>query len=219
VPTDRILALAGLVLSMLLLARFGPPAWRTWRIYSGVRKRRLADAGPLEIPAPAAVHDVRHALEALGFSRIGERFLRLPGTPIRYEWNMGEPSGETYISIVPVTTVGAIVAFYTSFDDSTWIQTNFPRGAIVDRPGFQASFVPTSLEDALATHRAQVARLRGSHGAPRQVRTMADTLRMDDDFRTHHGGLTLRPLTIRLITPAIASALLALISGLLLLSR
>ena len=42
---------------------------------------------------------------------------------------------------------------------------------------------------------------------------------MDADFRTHHGGLTLRPLTIKLVTPAIAAALLAVICGLLLIGR
>jgi hypothetical protein len=219
VPTERILALAGLVLSLFLLARFGPPAWRAWRIYAGVRSRRLADAGPLEVPAPPGVRDRLDELETLGFSRIGERSIRLPGTPLRYEWVVGEPRGETYVSVVPLTIGGAIVACYSSFEDSTWVQTNYPRGAIVDRPGFQASFVTTSVAAALDVHRAQVARLRGVHGAPRRIRTMADTLRMDADFRTHHGGLTLRPLTYRLLTPAIAAALLAVICAALLVAR
>jgi hypothetical protein len=220
VPTERILALAGLVLSLFLLARFGPAGWKAWQIYAGVRQRRLADAGPLEIPAPPGVRERLDELEALGVDRIGERFLRLPGTPIRYEWVVGEPSGETYIVVVPITTTGtSIVACYSSFEDSTWVQTNFPRGAVVDRPAFQASFVTTSLTEALAAHRAQVARMRSRHGPPREIRTMADTLRMDADFRTHHGGLTLRPLTMKLLTPAIASGLLALISALLLLAR
>ena len=218
-PTDRLLALAGLGLSLFLLARFLPSAWRAWQIYGGVRNRRLADAGPLEVPAPPLVRERLDELARLGFSRIGERYLKLPGTPIRHEWVVGEPSGEAYVVVVPVGSLSAIVAFYSSFDDSTWVQTNFPRGAVVDRPGFQASFVATSLADALATHRATVARLRASHGPARQIRTMADTLRMDADFRTHHGGLTLRPLTIRLVTPAIAAGLLAVISALLLLGR
>jgi hypothetical protein len=46
---------------------------------------------------------------------------------------------------------------------------------------------------------------------------MADTLRMDADFRTHHGGLTLRPLTARLVAPGIGAAVLTVLCGLLVL--
>ena len=181
VPTERILALAGLVLSLLLLSRFGPPAWRAWQILAGVRKRRLADAGPLAIPPPPAVAQRLEELGALGFSRIGERSSGCPGRPIRYEWDVGEESAEG------VRGRGAagdrartIVGFYSSFDDSTWVQTNFPRGSVVDRPGFQASFVTTSLTEALAAHRAAVARLRpptGHHGRSGRWRTCSEWTR------------------------------------------
>jgi len=155
-------------------------------------------------------------LGELGFSRIGERFLRLPDPPIRYEWVVGEPSGEAYVVVVSSAVTGTLTACYTSFEDSTWVQTNFPRGSVVDRPSFHASFVATSLADALAAHRSQVARLVAGHGSPRVIRTMADTLRMDADFRVHHGGLTLRPLTLRLIAPGVGAGALVLICAVLL---
>jgi hypothetical protein len=216
VTAERLVALVGLIISVLLLAQLGPPAWRNWRIYAGVRTRRMADAGPLEIPPPEPVAQRLSALAGLGFHRIGERFIQLPGTPIRYEWLVGEDSGEVYVIVVPSTVTGTLVALYSSFEDSTWVQTNFPRGAVVDRPTFHASFVTTSLDDALATHRAQVARLTAAHGAPRSIATMADTLRMDADFRVHHGGMTIRPLTVRLILPAVGAAILAVLCAVLL---
>lgn len=40
--TERLLALAGLVVALLLLSRLGPGAWRSWRIYAGVKTRRMA---------------------------------------------------------------------------------------------------------------------------------------------------------------------------------
>lgn len=214
--TERAIALLGLVVSLLLLWQVGPPAWRAWRIYIGVRNRRLADAGPLEVPAPAPVAARIAELGELGFTRIGERFLRLPGTPIRYEWVVGEPSGEAYACLVPSPIGGCLVSMYSSFEDSTWVQTNFPRGAIVDRPAFKANFVASSLDDALASHRAQVARLAPAHGSPRRIRSMADTLRMDADFRVHHGGVTLRPLTVKLVAPALGAFALAIVCAVLL---
>jgi hypothetical protein len=215
---ERVVALGGLVISLLLLFQLAPPALRAWRIYSGVKTRRLADAGPLAIPPPEPVALRLEELSAVGFSRIGERYIQLPGTPIRYEWVVGEDSGEAYVVLVPSTVIGTLIAFYTSFEDSTWVQTNFPRGSVVERPTFHASFVNTNLTEALATHRAQVARLIAGHGSPRKILTMADTLRMDADFRVHHGGMTLRPLIPRLIGPAIGAAVLAVLCAALLVS-
>ena len=214
---EGLLALAGLVAAVLLLARLAPGAWRAWRIYAGTRTRRMADAGPLEIPAAPAVEARLQELRALGFSRIGERFVRLPDTPMRYEWVMGEPSGETYAATVPSLVGGFLVALYSSFEDSTWVTTTFPRGETIETPTFHAAFVPTSLTDALATHRASVARLATRHGPPRLVRTMADSLRMDADYRTYHGGRTLRRLTWRLISPALGAAFLVVVCALLVL--
>jgi hypothetical protein len=216
VSAERLVALGGLVVSLLLLVQLAPPALRAWRIYSGVKTRRLADAGPLAIPPPEPVGLRLDELAALGFSRIGERFIQLPGTPIRHEWVVGEESGEAFVVLVPSTVIGTLVAFYSSFADSTWVQTNFPRGSVVDQPTFHASFVNTSLTEALAAHRAQVARLVAGHGSPRVIRTMADTLRMDADFRVHHGGMTLRPLLPRLVGPAIGAAVLAVLCAALL---
>jgi len=214
---ERLLALAGLVTAILLLTRLAPQAWRAWLIYAGTRRRRMADAGPLEIPAAPAGAARLEELQAFGFSRIGERFVRLPDTPVRFDWVMGEPSGETYAVTVPSLMGGFLVALYSSFEDSTWVTTTFPRGETIETPTFHAAFVATSLTDALATHRATVARLATRHGPPRQVRTMADSLRMDADYRTHHGGRTLRRLTLRLISPALGAAFLAVICGLLVL--
>jgi len=46
---------------------------------------------------------------------------------------------------------------------------------------------------------------------------MADTLRMDADYRSRHGGATLRGITLRNMTPALAAAALAAVAVLLLL--
>ena len=214
---ERVLALSGLVVALLLLTRLGPPAIRSWRIFAGTRSRRMADAGPLEVPAPPAVAARLEELRSLGFSRIGERFIRLPNTPVRYDWVMGEPTGETYALAVVSVIGGVFVALYSSFDDSTWAMTSFPRGETIDRPTFHAAFVDTSLADALAAHRATIARLAIQHGRPRRVLTMADSLRMDADYRSHHGGVTLTRLTMRNVWPALAATALAVVCALLLL--
>ena len=214
---ERTLELVGLALAILLLLRFVPPATRAWRIYAGTKSRRLADSGPLEIMPPAPVATVLEQLRAIGFSRIGERYVVLPGRGRVDEWTWTDETGSTYVSVVPSRYIGALMCAYTVFPDGTWLQTNFPRGETIDRPNYVARVVASSPADAIAAHRADVARLRGAHGAPRPVRTMADSLRMDAEYRSRHGGTTLRRLTFNLMAPAFAAAGLAIICGLLLL--
>ena len=214
---ERLLAVVGLIVSFLLLVRFGPAAWRAVRILGGVRRRRMADAGPLEIPPPEAVAGHVPELTALGFRRIGERWLRLPGTPVRFEWVFGEPSGETYVVMLPSFALGGILAAcFTSWDDGTWVQTNYPRGAVVEREQLRAAVVATSLPDAIAAHRRTVDRYRGALGRPRAITTMADTLRMDADYRSRHGGSTLGVLTARVMAPAAGALVLVVVFALIL---
>jgi hypothetical protein len=214
---ERTLELAGLLLAILLLLWTVPPALRSWRLYAGVRTRRMADAGPLEIPPPEAVAAAMEGLRALGFSRIGERSLRLPDGRVAYEWLAGDEPGTTYASIVPLRPAGRIVAQYTAFADWAWLQTNQPIGETIDRATYVGQVVRGELAEAVAAHRTRLRELEAVHGAARPVRTMADALRMDAEYRSRHGGVTLRRLTIRLMTPAFAAAGLAIICGLLLL--
>jgi len=218
---ERTLELAGLGLAILLLLWFTPPAMRSWRIYAGTRTRRLADAGPLEIPPPAPVGAVLDELEGLGFHRIGERTLVLPDGRRAFEWLWADDTGYTYVAVVPSRILsGALVACYTAFADWSWLQTNFPRGETIDRADYAARAVTTSVTDAVGAHRAEAGRLVPIHGAPRPVRSMADSLEHDGEYRARHGGVTLRRITFRLLAPAFMAAGLAIICGvLLLLSR
>ncbi len=87
-----------------------------------------------------------------------------------------------------------------------------PIGTPADRSSLQVRVVATTLADAVTTHRAGVARLRSVHGAPRQVRTMADMLAHDADYRARFGGSRLRPLAMRIVAPAVLAAIGVLLS-------
>lgn len=219
-PPERILALAGLVLSLLLLGRFGSPAMRSWQIFAGTKHRRLADAGPLAVAPPPAIAPAIEDVRALGFDRIGERYLQLPGSGLHYDWVFAEASGATYIVVVPSRVVGAFVVCYSVFPDGTWLQTQYPRGETLERRDLVVSFGASNIGDTLSAHRRRLAALEALHGSPRPIRTMADALWADDDYRTRHAGKTLRRLTVSIATPALAAIALAVIcAALLLLGR
>ena len=102
---QRTLELAGLALAILLLLRFTPPAMRAWRVYAGVRTRRLADAGPMAIAPSGPVAAILDQLRAIGFSRIGERSLVMPTGTTAFEWLWADETGSTYVAVVPSRVV------------------------------------------------------------------------------------------------------------------
>jgi hypothetical protein len=81
-----------------------------------------------------------------------------------------------------------------------------PLGSPTDRPNLQVRIVTTTLGDAVQAHRAGLERLRSSHGAPRPVGSMPDMLALDVDYRERFGGSRLRPLTMRIVMPAVLAA-------------
>ena len=72
------------------------------------------------------------------------------------------------------------------------------------------------LGDTVVEHRAGLERLRPVHGQPRPVRTMADMLALDADYRVRFGGSRLRPLTMRIVLPGLLAALALVLSVVLL---
>jgi hypothetical protein len=50
------------------------------------------------------------------------------------------------------------------------------------------------------------------HGAPRPTRAMADMLALDADYRARFEGSRILPLTMRIVLPTLAVALIAVLS-------
>ena len=93
-----------------------------------------------------------------------------------------------------------------------WLCTLHPLGQALDRSNLQVRMIPTTLGDSVTSHSADLARLKRVHGAPRAIRTIPDMLALDLDYRTRFGGTRLRPLTIRIIFPAVVVAAIAVLS-------
>jgi hypothetical protein len=193
-PLVRLFDLVVLVVLLLGCIRLVPSAFRIIQIYRGVSDRRLADGSAMAPPAPPAVALMAERLGRLGFERIGERTLVLPGEKRRFEWNLVDRDTTTYVAIVPTTPSlgGVLLACYSAFGDGAFVQTTWPRGATINRPDLLASTVATSPEDTLAMHVRNVAEFSRLHGQPLANRSMADLLARDATYRTRHGGVTLR---------------------------
>jgi len=202
VPIERILAIVLFVLSGVMLVRVGPAAVGGWRIYAGTGRRRQKDATARVPLAPPDVADREALLEPLGYHRLGVTSLDLPDGE-RFAWIVAAEDGDSYAIIVPRRGSFALTGIYSAWRDGMWLGTSHPRGEAADRPNLQMRSVSTTLEDAVAAHREALERLRTVHGDPRPVRRMPDMLALDADYRERFGGSRLRPLTMRLMTPAL----------------
>ena len=209
--TERFIALALLAVSVVLLARFAPGAIRGWRIYAGTGERRQQDAVGRAPATPPGVADRIALLTEAGYHRIGETSLMLPGGE-RFAWIVAGDDGDSYAMLAGGLSGTPLTGIYTAWPDGTWLGTMHPIGTPADRPSLQVRIVATTLADAVTTHRAGVARLRSVHGTPRQVRTMTDMLAHDADYRARFGGSRLRPLTARIVMPAVLAAGAVLLS-------
>jgi len=204
-PIDRAAALGILVVSGILLGRFGPAAIRSWRVYSGTGKRRQVDASGLAPPAPPGVRDRLALLAEAGYRHLGETRLDLP-VGERFAWIMAAADGDSYAILAGGTGRVALTGLYSAWPDGTWLGTIHPMGSPTDRPGLQVRVISTTLGAAVEAHQAGVERLRTVHGDPRGVRSMPDMLALDADYRERFGGSRLRPAAIRIAIPAVLAA-------------
>ncbi len=209
--TERLLALALFVCSGLLLIRLGPSAIRSWRIYSGTGSRRQEDATSRAPLTPPGVADRMALLAALGYHQLGVTRLVLP-VGERFGWILAAADAESYASLVDAPRTGGLSGIYSAWLDGTWLATLHPRGQPSDRQGLQVRIVETTLEEAVATQLAGLQRLGAVHGAPRPIRVMADMLALDADYRTRFGGSRVRPITMRIVIPALIAAVVAALS-------
>ena len=208
---ERALAIAVFVGSLVLLRRWGPAAVRSWRIYAGTGQRRQEDATGRAPLVPPSVSDREALLGGFGYHRLGETRLVLP-VGERFAWIVTAADAESYAILLDAPRIGGFTGIYSAWLDGTWLCTLHPRGEPTDRADLQVRIVSSTLDDAVSVHRTGLARLRQVHGVPRPIRTMGDMLALDADYRTRFGGSRLRPVTMRIVTPAIIVALLAALS-------
>ena len=206
--TERWLALAVFIGAAWILVRLGPAAWRSWRIYAGTGKRRQEDATGRAPLQPAGVTDRAAALANLGYSRLGETRLLLP-VGERFAWIVAAADAESYAILVDSPRGPGVTGIYSAWLDGSWLGTMHPRGEPFDRRGLLVQIVSTTLQEAVAAHRIGLDRLKLSHGSPRPIRSMAEMLALDADYRTRFSGSRLRPITMRIVLPAILVGLIA----------
>lgn len=203
------------------LVAIAVPVWRVWRVYAGSSSRRPFDASSAGLVPPAKVVPIIASLMRLGFRRLGEAQLDLPGFRAVELTATAQPriTGENvtrHTVFVMVDADGTVVAetgqlphvpmlvsFNTAFADSTVVETMYPRGESIHDADFHSGHNTQSLDRAYDDQRVEMNRWRLRHGTPRVISTMADYLRADAGYRERFAQRKLRgPFIRRQVLPA-----------------
>jgi hypothetical protein len=215
-PLIVVFALAVTLLAVVV------PLTQVLRTYLGVDRRRPMDASDLHLAPPQPLRPLVSRLESIGFARLGEVQLELPGrklvqlSPTGWPvvtgpevardtaWLFIDPSATIVAEAVSVEGVKPLIAFSTMFADGSVVETMYPLGESIDDPDFHSGHVSYSLETAFDEQRLHVDRWRMRHGTPRPVASMGDYLRIDAEYRERFAKRKLRgPLVRRQLIPAL----------------
>jgi hypothetical protein len=221
-----LIIIAAAAASLLAIA---VPLWRIWRIYDGAPTRRPVDASAAGLQPTPRVAERLAELAQLGFTRLGEAQLDLPGqravpmTPTGSVRIVGAERDRHAIFVLvdadrtitaetaEVPGAPVIVSLNSAFADSTVVETMFPRGESIHDPDFHSGHNSHSLHSAYDDQRRHVDGWRVGHGEPLTVSTMADYLRADAAHRERYAKRTLRgPMIRRQLLPAAIALLVVL---------
>jgi len=206
------------------------PLWRMWQVYDGAASRRPFDASGAGLQPTTRVAEQLATLSQLGFTRLGEAQLDLPGQRAVQMTATGSvrvegPARDRHTIFVlvdqertivaetgDVPGVPVLVSLNSAFADSTVVETMFPRGESIDDPDFHSGHNSHSLSRAYDDQRRHIDGWRASHGEPLAVTNMADYLRGDAAYRERYARRKLRgPLIRRQVVPAAIGLLVVLV--------
>lgn len=232
--TSPLVIFAALAVTLLAI---GVPLYRMIVVYRGASTRRQFDASAAGLQPSEAVATVLGQLRLLGFSRLGEAQVDLPGFRSVQLTTTGSPRVEgqatdrhTIFVLVDaertvmaetgqVPGVRVLVSLNSIFGDSSVVETMYPLGESIDDADFHSGHSKLSLAAAYEEQRMHVARWNATHGSAQVISTMNDYLRADATYRERYSKRKLRgPLIRRQLLPAAIAVVLIVIFALLLLN-
>ena len=205
------------------------PMWRMWRVYAGSASRRPFDASAAGLVPPRDVVPIIGALIRLGFHRLGEAQLDLPGvrsteltataepritgqsTTRHTIFVMVDPDGTVLAETGQIPGVPILVSFNSIYSDRSVVETMYPRGESIHDPDFHSGHNTQNLDRAYDDQRVEMNRWRLRHGTPRTMSTMADYLRADAEYRERFSRRKLRrPFIVKQVLPTAVVAIVVI---------
>ena len=123
--------LLGLVVIAVLAWRLIDIGWRGWmglRVVLGAKNRRSIDVSAWNLPPPARAHENIASLAAIGFARLGEAQVQLPGRKAANLWVIVDSD-----RVVQAEVAYGMVSFSTYFQEDVLVVTDYPSGEHIEQ--------------------------------------------------------------------------------------
>jgi hypothetical protein len=159
-----------IVILLIVLWNRGRGGIDTLLIRFGAAKRRSMDVSGQEIPVPPELKYTIEALAKLGFKRLGEVQVELPGKRTSFSRLFVSKDQKVFVDLAE----SRILLFTSVFKDDAVVETGFPVGENISGKNFQSHTVTTGMEPALRHQRAQLEAFGKTHGPVRKIKTIPD---------------------------------------------
>lgn len=181
-----------LTILYLILYNRGKSGFETLLISFGAGKRRSEDISAQELPVPPELKYAIETLAKLGFSRLGEVQVKIPG---------GRTAGSRLFmsknkKVFAELTESRIVLFNSVFPDDAVVETGFPVGENFNSRNFQSHTITTDIEQAYKHQLKLIEAFQKTHGTPRKIQTMQAYLDWEAMYRKKHVGRKMRRHTV-----------------------
>jgi hypothetical protein len=180
----------GLVVICILVWRLIDIGWRGWmglRVVLGAKRRKSIDVSAWKLQPPARAGANIAALNALGFTRLGETQVQLPGGKAPTVWVLVDPG-----CTIQAEVAFGMVSFTSYFREDILVVTDYPSGEHIEQARYQSHTMTRGIPEAYQHHQRQVEKFRSRYGEAHALQGMADYLRWETVGRTLYGSVKLR---------------------------
>jgi len=197
-----------LVVYFLVLWNRGRAGWETLQISLGAKKRRSADVSAEGAPLPPELKLYVEELTRLGFERLGEVQVAVPGG-MAVKSRIYASSDRTVFAELAET--GGLAVFYTVHPDDAVVETGFPLGENIHTRYFRSHTILGGLEQAYRHQTSQAEEFARIHGQPRRVAAIGEYLEFESMYRRTHVARKMRRHT-RLAVLEIAALIVGILA-------
>jgi hypothetical protein len=184
-PFDTRYVLAIVFAAVVFLIVLVPNHILANRITSGAQTRRPQDASHVgHLPGSARTQQMITELNKMGFTRIGETTIDVPGNKDGITWLLGNPDRTITVEVVDMNN--GMCQFSTVFEDLAIIETSHPIGDNINKPNYYSRKNTQGLRPAYHAHVNEAKTLMGVHGRPKPIPTIAAHLEWDIIYRERY---------------------------------